>query len=174
MKFKAFGLIEAIIATAIILLFFVGASLLATKSSVLSKEEKKYSQAQKIAKDFFERVEILNKAQRISFDSQANSETISLQCLDSSQALACKDSFMDSFPLSLYPFNDLTEISSDNYLKIKEDYFKRHKLTAEPFAIKTKIDKKSDSIVLIEVDIRFEINSKAKNYKVSQIFYKQK
>lgn len=179
MKLKSFGLIEAILGSAIIIIFAVAMSLLSAKSAKTVDDSEGKQAASLIAQDFISRVIFLKNIGRISFnDSKNSSQVISIDCFSSDKGEQCKDQIMDAYPQNQFPFFDMISGQSyGNYRIVKDDYLKKKKVENNNFKIKSKIEKtdcifdnhESNKCFEIYVEILWDQDKDTTTYQARQI-----
>jgi hypothetical protein len=142
MKLKSFGLIEAILGSAIIIIFAVAMSLLSAKSLKTVTDITYEQAASLVAKDYLARIYLLRNTGRLSFKRPSeDSQVIPVDCFSTDEGNSCKSRIMDSYPQNRFPFFDMiSDQSLGNYMKINADYLKNKKITGVEFNIKAKID----------------------------------
>ena len=169
MKTKSFGLIEAIISTAIMLLFITGIFYLSAKSVKIHSKYLRQEFVTNVSKDFFSRAKILQKSGYLNFSGQTNSHQISLDCFDSSKALDCLGSLSYDSSLDLYPFKDLIKATHDEYLKIDDSKYFNSALRAYNFRVKSKLSDAGDGKKIIELEFKCDYATQTEIYKTSQV-----
>ncbi len=166
MKLKSFGLVEAVIATAILLLFVTGIFYLSAKSTLRLGHYERTNVASVFAEDFFSRIDVLKSSERMTFKKQDSSGQISIECFDSSKANDCLSQIALGFPLDLYPFRDLVEPSKDEFLRLKNI---DPKSGGVDYKMKSVVAKSSKNQWRIDLEIIWQHNGKKENLTLSKI-----
>jgi hypothetical protein len=179
MKLKSFGLIEAILGSAIIIVFAVAMSLLSAKSKKTVNDSKTKQEAELIAEDYISRITLLRNVGRVTFDqSKDSSQVVSIDCFASDKGEGCKNQIMDAYPQNQFPFFDMvSDQSYGNYKIVKEEYLKKKKIENKNFKLKSKIEKtncifdneQSGNCREIHVEILWDQDKETKTYIIKQI-----
>jgi len=145
MRLKSFGLIEAIIGSAIVIVFVVAMALLGANANRVVGENAHRQVAEKIADDFISRIFLLKAVGRVSFgDTDQASQVISVDCFSTEKGESCKKTIMDAYPQNQFPFFDMVSTqSSGSYKSINNNYLKLENLADNFFKIKTEVKKAS-------------------------------
>ena len=167
MKVKSFGLIEAIIATAILLLFITGIFYLSAQSAKIYSKTTKQENANLIARDFFDRIEILRDSGRLTFSDSSSSGQISVSCFESEKASDCLSALPSDTELELYPFKTLFANGKDGYWLIKPEAFKNIDLSN--YKIKSTIKDLSSLEKEVKIEVKYEFNGRTETYNLGQI-----
>lgn len=164
MKLKSFGLVEAIIATGILLLFITGIFYLSAKGAQRTSQYERNAIALKITEDFFSRVEVLDKSGRINYGSGDSKDKIPVSCLESSKSFDCLNELPKTFPLDLYPFHDMTTASKGDYLELKNI---EESMQKNAYKIQTSLIKAGDQY-LINLSIKWEHARKSESLSLTK------
>jgi hypothetical protein len=167
MKVKSFGLIEAIIATAILLLFVTGIFYLSAKTAQIYSNAIRQENANLIADDFFKRIDILQASGRLGFDGTIGSRKIDISCLDSFNAVDCLGSLGEGYEINLYPYKSLTEATREGSFKIRPDAFAGVDLSS--YEVSSKVKELSKLEYEVQLNIEYKLGGKTENYTLSQI-----
>lgn len=171
MKLKCFGLIEALIGSAILIIFIVALALLGTKSMHLLTEIQHRQEAQKIAEDFYSRAQLLRDLGRLSFKDDAQ-EGLSIDCFASDKANSCLSKILNAYPQNLFPYFDMINPLGDLSLKeIKKDYLSADGIS-DDYQIKAEVSsfecpkesKKSSDCRLLKLVIFWQEKSGQKSF----------
>lgn len=141
MKFKSFGLIEAIISSGIIIIFVVAMAFVSVKANQIAEESKHTQVAKMIASDFFERVFLLRDTGHVTFSSSKDNQVIPIECFATDKAESCKSNTLDAYPQNKAPFFDMISNQTfGSYKMIVKNYLVADELKDDFFKIKTEVN----------------------------------
>lgn len=145
MKLKSFGLIEAIIGSAIVIIFVVAMAYVSVRANQILIESKHRQVAQKISDDFFSRIFMLRDSGRISFkQGKLNNQVIPINCFSTDSSENCKSTLLDSYPQNQAPFFDMISNQSvGSYKLFKSEYLAPDEAKSDFYKIKVQVDKTS-------------------------------
>ena len=180
MKFKSFGLIEAIISSGIIIIFVVAMAFVSVKANKIAEESKHTQVAKMIATDFFERFFMLRDTGHVTFSSSQDNQVISVECFATDKAENCKNNILDAYPQNKAPFFDMISGESfGSYKFIAHDYLAADELNDDFFKIKTQVSRAecgkqnnlkipSSQCRIISLEIIWQESSGVKRYQENQ------
>jgi len=142
MKLKTFGLIEATIGSAIIIVFIVGMGFIAVKSDAILQETIHRQEAQKISRDFFARLFLLKNLGKINFDDTTSFDSVSINCFATNLSSQCEGKVMDAYPQNQAPFfNMVSSEKVGDFNLFKSEYLAEDNINADFYKIKTEVKK---------------------------------
>ena len=169
MKFKSFGLVEAIISTAIMLLLITGVFYLSAKANFNHSKYLRQEFVTNVANDFFSRVDVIQRAGYLTFGQSSGSDQISVDCLNSSRALDCLGSLSNDSVVRLYPYNDLAKPTGDEYFAISKQKYYNSSLESSKFSMKSIVTDAGQGEKMVELDFRCVVENQTEDYKISQV-----
>lgn len=172
MKIKSFGLIEAMIASCIIIIFITGISLLSVRFAVSNLNLNSNEVNSRISREFFHNIDLLNLSEKISYDNNYSDSTkLPVECFDFKKALKCKNFIMDAYPLNQFPYLEMTKFElEDGYYKIKDDYFGNFK-NENNYRIKASVrEGREDKSFYVDLEIAYEDLKKERKFLISRYF----
>lgn len=172
MRIKSFGLIEALIASCIVIIFITGVSLLSVRFAVSNLSLKSNEITSKISRDFFHNIDLLNLSEKISYENNYSDSTrLPVECFDFNKALKCKNFIMDAYPLNQFPYLEITKFElEDGYYKIKDEYFSNQK-NENNYRVKASVRQGGvDKSFYVDLEIAYEDLKKEKKFLISRYF----
>lgn len=165
MKLKSFGLVEAIIATAIIMLFLTGMFYLSAQASRTIARSSQEDLARVYAQDFISRVDVLNSAGYLEFKSNQSQEKIPMSCLETARALECQGKILAEMPKNLYPFGSLVEASSQEYSPI----LKSEDKVVGGYKLKTTVEKQANEVWKLSLQLIWNEKGYKQSYNIDHL-----
>jgi len=183
-KLKSFGLAEAITASVIVVLVLSAAVALSSSVHRSAQNDTAYFEAEHIADELFEKINLFKSSGRLYFDNRLASSDgmISIDCFDSTRTCGDPDKSSVDFPLNQYPYDAAHQPDSSYYVNVKksdlnnptfpDDYFAWKMTVTTPASCNTPtaVDIPKDKCRLVNIDVKWEDSSGTKHYNLAQYF----